>query len=269
MASAPSKLISMVRSSFGFFTIIPVNYTKVEGAAIYLLFVVNFVLGLIAGAIYYLLYPVSSILAASGAVAFLLVIRGFNDLDAVLDTGDALMARNNFQRRREILKDRYHGTGAIGAAFVVYVITIGAMSTLGQQFGQLAILSGQLVTASAVTLTCVFGRPFAEGLGSSFIAAANSRKSIMLLISLVIPSAVSIPFGFPAIVPWVISLLMWYVAFVALNRIFQGINGDIIGFLGEYTFMIFLFAAAVVHFITLKYGLDWSFLSHLLVLGRW
>ncbi|MEM0158916.1 MAG: adenosylcobinamide-GDP ribazoletransferase [Thermoplasmataceae archaeon] len=248
----------MIKSGFSFFTILPAHSVKEDGGAIYSLFIVNAVVGGLSAIIFYFLFPVSKILASVCAVVFLLAIRGFNDLDAVLDTGDALMARVDVERRRAILKDRFHGTGSIGTALVLYLVIIAAISSLGRATGAFAVLLGQLVSAGTVTLTCAFGSPFHQGLGSLFIQAARKKRMPLSAISLALPYSVSLILGTPYMVSLLISYVVWALSFRVMARLFSGINGDIIGFLGEASFAYFVFTCAILFFIFSKTGIPFS-----------
>ena len=68
--------------------------------------------------------------AATLALGAVLLAAGLHHADGVLDVGDALMVHGSPDRRREVLRDARVGIGGLGALFLVYAPTVGALAAL-------------------------------------------------------------------------------------------------------------------------------------------
>ncbi|MDQ3863978.1 MAG: adenosylcobinamide-GDP ribazoletransferase, partial [Actinomycetota bacterium] len=121
-----------MKALLSFFTVLPVRGASLEEAAreVRLLPLVGLITGL-PGAV--LLLAPSVIppgVAATLALGAVLLAAGLHHADGVLDVGDALMAHGGPDRRREILEDTRVGIGGLGALFLIYAPTVGALAAL-------------------------------------------------------------------------------------------------------------------------------------------
>jgi adenosylcobinamide-GDP ribazoletransferase len=159
--------------------------------------------------------------------------------DGVLDVGDAIMAHGSPQRRREVLQDTRVGIGGLGALFLVYAPTVGALAALcatSPALAALALLASEVAARSAMLLTLAFGEP-ADPRSSSvpFVRALSGpHRTPAVVAALLAP----LPFLL-ATSPLLAPLAMLAVPLVGLGALrisvakFGGIGGDVVGATGE------------------------------------
>ena len=108
-----------MRALLAFFTALPVaaRGSTLEDAAkrAYLLPFVGLLTGLLGAALLLLAFAMPPAVAATLALAAVLLTAGLHHTDGVMDVGDALMVRGSPTRRRGILKDDRTGAGAVRA----------------------------------------------------------------------------------------------------------------------------------------------------------
>jgi adenosylcobinamide-GDP ribazoletransferase len=238
-----------VKDLLSFFTVLPFRGASLEEAAreVRLLPLVGLVTGL-PGAVLLLVAPVVPPgVAASLALGAVLLAAGLHHADGVLDVGDALMAHGRPVRRREILADTRVGIGGLGALFLVYAPTIGALATLcatSPGRAALALLAGEVSARSAMLLVLAFGEP-ADARSSSlpFVRALSGpQRTATIVVALLAP----LPFllATSALAP----LAILSAPLVALGALriaatkFGGIGGDIVGASGETARAVMLVA---------------------------
>lgn len=233
--------------AISFFTVIPAACSDFSTSMLYWFFLPGLIIGILSGSAYYFLYMYTGpILAASGAVVLILVLSGFTHLDGVLDTGDALMFRGNVQRRREILKDHYLGAGAMGWTVAIYLPTFAALTVLNPLSGFVTIVLAEMASKASFVMGLEYGTPFSQtGLFALFHKFAMERGSVPLILNVALPLILSLLAGPPFLVASLVSIGLYLPVLILISRPFSGMNGDILGFLGEVTRLIYLLSAAL------------------------
>jgi adenosylcobinamide-GDP ribazoletransferase len=229
-----------LKALLSFFTVLPVRGACLEEAAreTHLLPLVGIFTGLPGAALLLLASAVPPSVAATLALAAVLLAAGLHHTDGVLDVGDALMARGDPVRRRQVLADARVGTGGIGALFVVYAPTLAALAALAAASparGSLALLAGEVSARSAMLLMLAFGEP-ADGRSSSvpFVRAlVGGRRSVGLALALLAPLPFLLPLGGFALVAGLVAPLVALIALRVAGAAFGGIGGDVAGASGE------------------------------------
>jgi adenosylcobinamide-GDP ribazoletransferase len=199
-------------------------------------------LGILSGLVFFFTLPyLGHIIAASIALSSILIITGFNHMDGVLDTGDALMFRGSPERRLEILKDHYLGAGGFGSAFVIYLLTFSSLTAYSQIIGFSAILSAEILVKSSYPIL-VRNAPglFQAGLFTKFKTMSADAGGIPYVINFGILILVSLFFNRMIIIAAFFSLIVLLIVKNRLIKIFGGLNGDILGFIGEFIRPVFL-----------------------------
>ncbi len=229
-----------MKELLSFFTIFPVRRASLEEAAreTRLLPLVGLVTGLPGAVLLLAALVVPPGVAATLALGAVLLAAGLHHADGVLDVGDAIMAHGSPDRRREVLEDTRVGIGGLGALFLVYAPTVGALAALcatSPGRAALALFAGEVAARSAMVLTLAFGEP------------ADARSSSVLFVR-----ALSGPSRTPAVVVALLAPLPFLLAtsalaplailaapLVALGALrisaakFGGIGGDVVGATGE------------------------------------
>src|ERR671914_254020 len=229
-----------MKALLSFFTVLPVRGATLEEAAreIHLLPLIGLITGLPGAVLLLTAHVVPPGVAATLALGSVLLAAGLHHADGVLDVGDAIMAHGGPDRRREVLRDTRVGIGGLGALFLVYAPTVGALAWLCANSpgrAALALFAGEVSTRSAMLLVLAFGDP-ADTRSSSvpFVRAlSGSRRSPAVVVALLAP----LPFllATSALAPLAI-LTAPLVALCALRisaAKFGGIGGDVVGATGE------------------------------------
>jgi adenosylcobinamide-GDP ribazoletransferase len=242
-----------LKDLLSFFTVFPVRGASLEEAAreVRLLPLVGLVTGLPGAVLLLAAHVVPPGVAATLALGAVLLAAGLHHADGVLDVGDAIMAQGSPDRRRDVLEDTRVGIGGLGALFLVYAPTVGALAALcatSPGRAALALFAGEVAARSAMLLTLAFGEP-ADARSSSvpFVRALSGpRRTPGVVVALLAPLPFLLATG--ALAP-LATLTAPLVALGALRLAaakFGGIGGDVVGATGEVcraTLLVLLSAA--------------------------
>ena len=243
-----------MRALLSFFTVLPVRGATLEEAAreIHLLPLIGLATGL-PGAVLLLAAPVVPPgVAATLALGAVLLAAGLHHADGVLDVGDAIMAQGGTDRRREVLRDTRVGVGGLGALFLIYAPTVGALAALcavSPGRAALAMFAGEVAARSAMLLVLVFGEP-ADSRSSSlpFVRALSGpRRTPAVSVALLAPLPFLLAMS-DLLAPLAIMAVL-LVTFGALRisaAKFGGIGGDVVGATGEACRAVVLIALSAM-----------------------
>lgn len=230
------KVLKGILSQISFFTILPSVKADLDEIAEYS-FISPIFIGVITGVIdffaYLGLYQVLGELAKYAMIAVIEIIRGFNHLDGLLDFGDAIMIRGDYERRIKALKDVQIGSGGIGFAIIYLVLMFIAIATLPSPsvYALLSLISSE-ITCRAVALLALSVLPPMEisYLGKVFHKKLRNKHVIILV------QALPFILGYTLISFAVFFLLFYYLAKILL----KGSSGDLAGAMITLSFPIFL-----------------------------
>ncbi|MEM0157092.1 MAG: adenosylcobinamide-GDP ribazoletransferase [Thermoplasmataceae archaeon] len=242
-----SSTRSGILCAISFFSIIPARCQSFDRAMPLWFFVPALINGAVASAAYFILFTTGGpLLASAGAVAAILLMSGFNHLDGVLDTGDALMFRGSTERRKEILKDHYLGAGGFGSAFIIYLLFFAALTTFNRNTGVAAIIISEVLTKTAYMIGLRIGKPlFQEGLFVSFQKLMASQDTA-IYVNILLLFIISLFTWWIFLLGVAVAILAYVFTILRLDRTFGGTNGDILGFSGEIARVIFLVVSAML-----------------------
>ena len=228
-----------MKALLSFFTVLPVRGATLEEAAreIHLLPLIGLITGLPGAVLLLAAHIVPPGVAATLALGAVLLAAGLHHADGVLDVGDAIMARGSPDRRREVLRDTRVGIGGLGALFLVYAPTVGALAALcdtSPARAALSLLAGEVAARSTMLLMLAFGEP-ADPRSSSvpFVRALSGPQRTPVVVALLAPLPLLLAISALA------SLAILAVPLVTLGAIrisaakFGGIGGDVVGATGE------------------------------------
>ena len=198
-------------------------------------------------------------LYAAIACAVPLLINGGIHLDGLADTADACASHSSPQKRRDILKDPH--TGAFGAAAVVIyeILTFGLFSEIFtfKGAGNIWLIPGLMLICFTVPrmmtqiAASVFSPAASEGMLYTLTSAANNRVNLITAVELlaVCTALVWLLQGMAAVVYIVAMLLVFLFFSNMVLRQFEGISGDLCGWLLKVSEVAML--ASVI--VTLKF----------------
>ena len=229
-----------MKGLLSFFTVLPVRGASLEEAAreVRLLPLIGLLTGLPGAVLLLAAHIVPPGVSATLALGAVLLTAGLHHADGVLDVGDAIMAHGTPDQRRDVLEDTRVGIGGLGALFLVYAPTVGALAALcaiSPARAALALLAGEVAARSAMLLMLAFGEP-ADSRSSSvpFVRALSGpHRTPAVVVALLAP----LPFllATSALAP----LAILAAPLVALGALrisaakFGGIGGDVVGATGE------------------------------------
>lgn len=257
------KSLRRLRCAFSFFTIIPADCADFELGFSGYVAIIGAVIGAIAGAAFYIVSKLTNtILGAASAIALILLLSGFTHLDGVLDTGDAIMIRGDKRKKIEVLKDHYLGAGGFGFAFIIYLLAFASMISLSPIDGLFVIVMAEVLSKNSFLLNTLHSNELVPGgLFTRFRVSVETgprRQIVLNYLVFVILASVLMP---SMLIAGGLAILLSYLIKWRLNDSFGGMNGDILGFLGELTRMLFILSAV---FLLLFGGFHVSPLLHLL-----
>ena len=236
-----NKYIEGFLSAISFFTLIPAGEKReISKNTMYFFTITGLVTGLIAGLPYLLLRPYSPLIASAIAVSIIVVIYGFNHFDSIMDFGDSFMVRGTEAKQR-VIKDRYTGSGGIGMVFIVYVPAIALLTFFNPLSGFMVIISGEMVSKYATLISMYRSKPFGSGIGSMFISMVGTGSVLLNLI----PMILIVLFNLYNVGIASGMLIMAYAIKRGMEKQYDGINGDLIGSVGEISRTLFYFLAFI------------------------
>ncbi len=247
-----NKYLDGFLSALSFFTVVPLkkNYA-ITKYTLYFFTTIGLIVSIIPAVLYYLLHQYSSILAAVIAISLIIMIYGFNHLDAVMDFGDSLMV-SGYENKQRVIKDKYTGSGGVGLLFIIYINAIAFLIFFNNISGFIIIISGELISKYMTLYSMNNMDSFNEGLGNIFMQKLNTKAFIYNAI----PLLIAFILDFYNIIIFIIILFIIRFSKNRINRDYHGINGDIIGSVGEATRLIFY----LISFIFIIFNLKFYFL---------
>lgn len=182
-------------------------------------------------------------IAAAVAVSLLLLLTGAHHFDGLLDFGDGLMAHGDREHRIRALTDRNVGAGAIALGISVVLLTFAGLQA--SPFIIAAILAGEVCAKFSMSLLTSCGKPFHEGMQSylhqfsePYFPVISFLFCLPLLLLPIAPVKLAGAFLGMLICPLVLLLVS--------DRIFGGVNGDVVGASNEITRAVVFLAIALL-----------------------
>jgi adenosylcobinamide-GDP ribazoletransferase len=171
-------------------------------------------------------------IAAAFAIAGLFLITGCNHFDGLLDFGDGLMAHGGAEKRIRALTDRQIGTGGFALAFSITLIAWAGLQAVSPIVW--ALIAGEVCAKFSMTFLTVYGKPFREGI-HSYLHAQSRKRFLIYAAVLCLPLALMPVTPVKLIVSAGLMILVPAILLVIAERLFGGVNGDVVGACNEIT----------------------------------
>jgi adenosylcobinamide-GDP ribazoletransferase len=182
-------------------------------------------------------------IAAAVAIMLLLLLTGAHHFDGLLDFGDGLMAHGDRERRVRALTDRNVGAGAIALGISVTLLAFAGLQASPSII--VAILAGEVCAKFSMSFLTTYGMPFREGMHSYMHQYSKPYFPVISLIIclplLLLPVAPVKIFG-----AFLSMLICPLFLLLVSNRIFGGVNGDVVGASNEITRALVILAIALL-----------------------
>jgi adenosylcobinamide-GDP ribazoletransferase len=237
-------LLNTLRALLQFTTILPLGET-VDFSSFakhsYLYPVAGYVTGGLAGlAAFWIDDPG---IRAAVAIAAVLLLSGANHFDGLLDLGDGLMAHGGREKRIQALSDRQIGTGGFAAGASVLLLSFAALSSTGQVL--FALVAAEVLAKFSMSVLTAYGTPFRDGLHAFLHGEARPWFPVISGIFCVPLAILPLP-PVPLIVAALAGLIVPTFLLILADRLFGGVNGDVVGASGEITRAVVLSALVLV-----------------------
>jgi adenosylcobinamide-GDP ribazoletransferase len=207
----------------------------------YLYPVAGYVIGLIAAVPVY--FIADRTVAAAVAIAIVIVLSGAHHFDGLLDFGDGLMAHGDKEIRVHALTDRQVGAGGIAAGLVTTLLLFAGLQASVSIAS--AIIIGEVCAKFSMAFLTAYGTPFREGMHSYLHQYAHPYFpfiSILLCIPLIL-----LPVRTEALlIAGIFMILCPLILLSVSNKIFGGVNGDVVGASNEITRAVVIVAMILV-----------------------
>jgi adenosylcobinamide-GDP ribazoletransferase len=207
----------------------------------YLYPVAGYVIGaLVALPVFFIADPT---IAAAVAIALIMLISGAHHFDGLLDFGDGLMAHGDSEKRIRALTDRYIGAGGVAAGIVVTLLLFaGLQASTSLVF---AIIIGEVCSKFSMTVLTVYGTPFRQGIHSYLHQFSQPHFPIVAAL-LCVPILI-IPIAPIKLIGAILTALLCpTIMLLVSNRLFGGVNGDVVGATNEITRACAILALAIL-----------------------
>jgi adenosylcobinamide-GDP ribazoletransferase len=172
------------------------------------------------------------IIASAVAIAALLLITGVHHFDGLLDLGDGLMAHGDKEKRIRALTDRQVGAG--GVAFGIAVTLLLFAGLMASSSIIIAIIIGEVCAKFSMAFLTAYGNPFREGIHSYL--HKFSKPFFPFIAALFCIPLVFFPVSPVQITGAFLTMVLCPVLLLSISqRLFGGINGDVVGASNELT----------------------------------
>ncbi len=171
-------------------------------------------------------------IAAAVAIALIILISGAHHFDGLLDLGDGLMAHGDREKRIRALTDRYIGAGGVAAGVVITLLLFaGLQASTSLVF---AIIIGEVCAKFSMAVLTAYGKPFRQGMHSYL--HQFSQPYFPVIAALLCMPILFFPFAPFKLMGAVMAALLCPTIMLAVsNRLFGGVNGDVVGATNEIT----------------------------------
>jgi adenosylcobinamide-GDP ribazoletransferase len=207
----------------------------------YLYPVAGYVIGLLAAIPVY--FIADRMVAAAVAIAIVLVLSGAHHFDGLLDFGDGLMAHGDQKKRIHALTDRQVGAGGIAAGLTTTLLLFAGLQASVSIAS--AIIIGEVCSKFSMAFLTAYGTPFREGMHSylhQFALPYFPFISILLCIPLILLPVRTSQLAVAGVMMILCPLILLSVS----NKIFGGVNGDVVGASNEITRAVVIVAMVLI-----------------------
>jgi adenosylcobinamide-GDP ribazoletransferase len=182
-------------------------------------------------------------IAAAVAVALLILLTGAHHLDGLLDLGDGLMAHGDREKRIRALTDRTVGAGALALGMATILLLFAGLQEAPSIIA--VLIAGEVCAKFSMSFLTVYGTPFHDGMHSYLHSFARPYFPA-IAISLCLPLLL-LPLSPVKIFGAFVLMILCPVCLLAISdRLFGGMNGDVVGASNEITRAIVILGIALL-----------------------
>ena len=203
--------------------------------------IAGYFIGLLAAIPVY--FIADRIVAAAVAVAIVIILSGAHHFDGLLDFGDGLMAHGDREKRIHALTDRQVGAGGIAAGLITTLLLFAGLQASASITS--VIIIGEVCAKFSMAFLTTFGTPFREGMHSYLHKFAHPYFpfiAILLCIPLIL-----LPVRTAQLAIAAVTMILCPVILLLLSeKLFGGVNGDVVGASNEISRALVIVAMVLV-----------------------
>jgi adenosylcobinamide-GDP ribazoletransferase len=158
------------------------------------------------------------------------------------------MAHGGREGRVRALTDRQIGTGGFVAGVCVLLLTFTALSSSMQLLWSLIV--AEVLAKFSMSLLTAYGTPFREGLHAVLYREAKPWFPVVAAVLCIPLLLLPVP-SLPLLGAALAALLVPASLLLISNRLFGGVNGDVVGATGEITRTVVLCVLIIIPASTL------------------
>ena len=204
-------------------------------SALCFIFVAGLIAGSVTAAVYYFLTDVlSNMLNAAAVVLSMYAVCGFLHIDGYMDVCDALLSSRSNEQKAVILKDSNVGAFSVVSVVLLIMVLYAASYELINAHVSFAVFIFIPALSRAFCAILAFSfRPMSDkGLLVFFRSGMKSGHVVESVVIFTFVLVVGfIACGLVFTVVSIISLVATILFAFYINHVFNGINGDVVGFL--------------------------------------
>jgi adenosylcobinamide-GDP ribazoletransferase len=185
----------------------------------------------------------SRTIAAGVAVAGVLFLSGCNHFDGLLDFGDAIMAQGDREKRIRALTDRQVGAGGVAVGIATTLLLFAGL--LASESIVAAVLIGEVCAKFSMALLTTIGTPFQDGVHSYFHRFSHPYFPLIAFVLCIPLILLRVSFG-QLVTAVSLMVLCPMVIFWISERLFGGVNGDVVGACNEITRAFIILGMAII-----------------------
>jgi len=181
-------------------------------------------------------------IAAAGAIAFLMLLTGAHHFDGLVDFGDGLMALGSREKRIQALTDKHIGAGGVVLGISVTLLLFAGLQ--GSQSLLVALIIGETGAKFSMAFLTSYGKPFRTGIHSYL--NGHSRPYFPFIALLLCTPLVLLPLSpLKLTIAALLMIICPTILLIISERLFGGINGDIVGASNELCRACLIIALAI------------------------
>ena len=227
--------MSGLGQALSFFSIIPMKKNEhLDRRMFYNLVLVGLILGFVGASLFFILDTFfNGMVGGAISIVLLLYLSGFNHLDGVLDSGDAMMANVSLEKKIAILKDQNTGAGGIGFAISIYVPIVIFLSLLNPLQGFVVVIFSEVFSKFSYILILRNAKTLSNGIARLFSNIIKPAWFSIMAINLLPILILSFFISFLAFMCLPLTLLSTCYMKRKFYSVFDGLNGDLAALNGE------------------------------------
>jgi adenosylcobinamide-GDP ribazoletransferase len=170
--------------------------------------------------------------AAALSIAGIFILTGAHHFDGLLDFGDGLMAHGGREKRVRALTDHQIGAGGIASGIIVTLLLFAGLQASSSII--FSVIAGEVFAKFSMAFLTVYGTPFRQGI-HSYLHQYSRPIYPFIAAALCLP-LVFIPFSPHKLLGAALAAVLCPALMLVISqRLFGGVNGDVVGASNEIT----------------------------------